>query len=345
MSYKTSGIVTGRGATAIFLALNNLERKGKVLVPANLCYAAIYPIICAGMEPVFCDVDSFSGNMTKSLVEQYWQNGIEAVICPHMYGNPIKDLDEIVNFCHEHDAVVIEDCASAMGATSEKYQLGEMGDYIIYSTGHSKIIDVGIGGILASKKNSLEEIEKVEKQLPMKPANFEDETSFFSKLYRFLRNNGNCTAIEKMIYENMANSCKQLFVFQISDDEKDRIGKSLDCLDNVVLSRRNGWNQYNSLINNGIISKYSFENGAVPWRFNFFISSKYRQKFIQKCLEAYIPISDWYPNVMPMFGKYECFSGVDKHQKTILNLPLPMEYSQIYEISLKINKICEEIAK
>ena len=58
---KKNHLITGRGATAIYLALQNEGMKDRdVIIPGNICYAAVYPIISSGNDVVFCDVDSLS---------------------------------------------------------------------------------------------------------------------------------------------------------------------------------------------------------------------------------------------------------------------------------------------
>ena len=90
-------IVVGRAASAIYLVLSELSKKDKfVIVPANICYAAIFPILSAGLKPLFCDIDKYSGNVTvESIRNVINEENIVAAIIPHMYGNPVKDIIEI----------------------------------------------------------------------------------------------------------------------------------------------------------------------------------------------------------------------------------------------------------
>ena len=135
-------LITSRASSAIYLVLDSLKDKGNVIVPANLCYAGIYPILYAGMTPVFCDVEQHSGNTNLDFFKKAVTSKTVAAIIPHMYGNPVKELPEIAEFCKENGILLIEDCASAMGAKAD-YPLGKVGDYTVYSTGYSKTLDLG----------------------------------------------------------------------------------------------------------------------------------------------------------------------------------------------------------
>lgn len=48
---------------------------------------------------------------------------------------------------------------------SGSYRPGTVGDYVIYSTGYSKTVDIGIGGLLFSVSADLEDAEKEERSL------------------------------------------------------------------------------------------------------------------------------------------------------------------------------------
>ena len=41
-------VLTGRGGTAVYLLLKHKGSGGRLLAPANLCYAALYPALYAG---------------------------------------------------------------------------------------------------------------------------------------------------------------------------------------------------------------------------------------------------------------------------------------------------------
>ena len=66
---KRNHIITGRAATGIYLIFKALGIKDrKVLFPANICYAAIYPVVYSGNIPVFSDVEPKSGNLSLQFV-------------------------------------------------------------------------------------------------------------------------------------------------------------------------------------------------------------------------------------------------------------------------------------
>ena len=84
---KGQCVIAGRGAVAIYLALKNISQYGKcVIVPANICYAAVFPIIYAGYTPLFCDVNPADGNVSLRIIKDSYNDSVAAAIIPHMYG-------------------------------------------------------------------------------------------------------------------------------------------------------------------------------------------------------------------------------------------------------------------
>lgn len=325
----------GRGAVAIYLALRNLKSEGtKVIVPANICYAAVYPILLAGYIPLFCDVDKYSGNVTLQIISSIDKKNICAAVLPHMYGNPIDDFIEIGEYLNENGIILIEDCASLMSNDGDTYVPGTVGDYVIYSTGHSKTIDIGIGGLLFSSKYSLAECEKIENTLPAFTEEAGSEFDVFSKIYRTIRNAGENHEIVKIFYGSLRASFSKMFLFSIDEKQKEKIVQACQKLNEVIDRRRSEYSLYKSLLNEGC--SYNFNNKAVPWRYNMLIA-KDRKEFIRYCLDNSLPVSDWYPLVTPMFNDDGDYPGARWHAEHIVNLPLLIEHEEIKRICDIIN--------
>ena len=328
-------LVVSRAATAIYLVLSASRlRRRQVLVPANLCYAAIFPILYAGYEPVFCDVDAASGNVACGHVLAALTPRTGAMIVPHMYGNPVGDMQEIARLCKERGILLIEDCASAMGARSSEYPLGAMGDYTLYSTGYSKTLDLGYGGLLVSQEKDLLDLEARERELPSLTAEAVQNLAFFSKMYRLMRNEGGDLPITKMIYAGLPECCRLGFVHRLDAVKRDFILCKLEDLDGVIAKRRDALNYYTHRLS-GLSPEllYPYAPGAVPWRFNLLISDyETRQILIRECLRRKLPVSDWYPRVTPIFQSTKLFPGAEQHERQIVNFPLLADRDEIDSI-------------
>ena len=339
LSVKKKLMIVSRASTAIYLILksNNLAGK-KVLFPANICYAAVYPAIYAGCDPVFCDVDYNTGNVSFSIFEENCQ-GISAAVVPHMYGNPIKDMIEIAEYCRVNGILLVEDCASVLGGRVKDKWCGSFGDYSIFSTGYAKTIDIGYGGFLLTDRDTLE-IKKLYEGLPRKSGECDINTSFFSKLYRLIRNSTD-QSISHHIWKALRNQLKDLFVNRIDIDNEEYLGKLCDLEDIVRLRCSNNELYEENIIKCDGINNYCWNEGAVPWRFNIIVEPSIRNGMIDYLLSKNIPVSDWYPNVTPIFGKKVAFHNADSFENRIINFPLTLDKENIVNICKEINYYME----
>ena len=331
-------IITGRGATAIYLALLHCASQRKathgrqhtLLAPANVCYAALYPALYANWSVRLADVSPIDGNLTSDIVEAAFNERCpDALLVPHMYGQPVADMHRIQAICRERGVILVEDCASAMGGTYvdgplDGRALGTAGDYAIFSTGYAKVVDVGFGGILASEHDSLEWVHEHESTLPLRSEKTERTETLFSKIYRTLRSYPD-GALDNAIYSILPSASRDLFLFRLNDDDKSAVSNALDDLDDIVRMRRDLFDACKTAWEKDQPKNtrvYPYAVGAVPWRFSFFVPPSLHRPLIDACLQEGVPISDWYPSIAPMLGNTGSYPGAEENERSILNLPL-----------------------
>lgn len=333
---KTNYLIVGRGATAIFLVLKAHFLKKKVLLPANICYAAVYPVLYSDNMPVFCDVDIHSGNVTLDDVKPY-VNDVSAMIIPHMYGNPNNDIRVIANLCKKHNILLIEDCASAMGAQINDTIVGSYGDYSVFSTGYSKTIDVGNGGLLASN-SSLNLEQEIYEKLNEYSQEIHEKNQWFSKCYRHFRNSGE-NIISSSFFDVVNEDLSGNYLYRIDSSFEKILLARINQLPTVIEERRYKLELYNQYLrfDHKLISDYAFSEKAVPWRKNIMVNPVCKTNLVNHLLEKQIPVSDWYPDVSSLFGDDGVYPSVKYMEKQILNFPLLIPDSEIEYISKTIN--------
>ncbi|MDE5616257.1 MAG: DegT/DnrJ/EryC1/StrS family aminotransferase, partial [Clostridia bacterium] len=74
----------------------------------------------------------------------------KVVMLAHLYGVPAK-LDEIMQVCKKHGAILIEDAAEALSSTYKNRKAGTFGDLAALSFNGNKIITTSGGGMLITK--------------------------------------------------------------------------------------------------------------------------------------------------------------------------------------------------
>lgn len=142
------------GAIQIALQLANVGSDDEVISTSMTCQATNQPIMQAGANIVWADIEQDTGNINPSDVERKITEKTKAIMIMHWAGQPC-DLDEINEIAKEKNIFVIEDAASAFGSSYKEKMIGNHSDFVCFSFGAVKHITTGDGGILALKNESL----------------------------------------------------------------------------------------------------------------------------------------------------------------------------------------------
>lgn len=150
-SEDAAALSAGTAAIHLALKLAGVKQGDTVFVSSLTFSATCNPIVYEKAIPVFIDSERETWNMSpkalKKAFEKYPETKI--VVMVHLYGTPAK-IDEILEICKEHNAILIEDAAESLGAIYKGKQTGTFGKYGIYSFNGNKIITSSGGGMLVS---------------------------------------------------------------------------------------------------------------------------------------------------------------------------------------------------
>lgn len=153
----SNAVATSNCTTALHLALEILGvgPGDKVLVPALTYVASANAVEYVGAEPVFCDVDLATYNMTPSEVDKILSEDkkIKAVMAVSLFGL-CADLPGLVKVAGGHGIPVLEDAACGFGATFGGKHCGTFGAIGCFSFHPRKAITTGEGGMLVTNDNA-----------------------------------------------------------------------------------------------------------------------------------------------------------------------------------------------
>ena len=143
------------GLDAIEISLRSLDLKcgERVLTTPLSAFATTLAIVRAGGVPVFVDVDN-TGLLDLEKAEQILaeqKHPVRFVLPVHLFGQAI-DLQKLAGLKDRFGFRLVEDCAQAIGATSDGVPVGTMGDLAALSFYPTKNLGcMGDGGaVLAS---------------------------------------------------------------------------------------------------------------------------------------------------------------------------------------------------
>ena len=142
------------GTAALHLAVKLAGvKRGDIVLCSDMTFAAtVNPISYEGGVQVYIDSERDTWNMDPAALEKAFEKypNAKVVMLAHLYGTPAK-MDEIIEICEKHNAILIEDAAEALSATYKDKQCGTFGEYAVVSFNGNKIITTSGGGMLITK--------------------------------------------------------------------------------------------------------------------------------------------------------------------------------------------------
>jgi dTDP-4-amino-4,6-dideoxygalactose transaminase len=151
--HRQYGLTFCNGTSAIEAALFalNIGPGDQVIVPSCTFHASIDPIVNAGAEPVFADVDAATFTLDPDAVARQITDRTRAVIVVHVWGFP-ADMDRLQRVVRSRGIALIEDVSHAHGASWAGRPCGSWGDLGVFSLQGSKAVAAGEGGIVVTDR-------------------------------------------------------------------------------------------------------------------------------------------------------------------------------------------------
>ena len=150
--YHTLALCSGTAALHLAVKLAGVKR-GDIVLCSDMTFAAtVNPVTYEGGVQVFVDSERDTWNMDPVALEKAFEKYPQAkvVVLAHLYGTPSK-MDEILDVCKRHNAILIEDAAEALAATYHGRECGTFGTYNAISFNGNKIITTSGGGMLITE--------------------------------------------------------------------------------------------------------------------------------------------------------------------------------------------------
>ncbi|HTK82439.1 MAG TPA: DegT/DnrJ/EryC1/StrS family aminotransferase [Bacteroidota bacterium] len=145
-------VALNSGTTALHLALvvAGIGPGDEVIIPAQTFVATGLAVQMQGAKPVFADIDKMTGNISPEDIRKKITPLTKAIMPVHWAGYPC-DMDEIGEIARQHNLIVIEDAAHALGATYRGRSVGSISDFTCFSFQAIKHLTTGDGGAVCCK--------------------------------------------------------------------------------------------------------------------------------------------------------------------------------------------------
>ena len=131
-----------------------IKQNDEVIIQGATCAVMINAIIRIGAKPVFVDIDPYTFGSSAIEISKAISSKTKIIVAQHSFGIPCN-IEEICELANSKGIFLIEDCALTVSSKINKTICGNFGDAAIFSTDHSKPINLLIGGLVYTKKESL----------------------------------------------------------------------------------------------------------------------------------------------------------------------------------------------
>jgi len=107
-----------------------------------------------GATPVFADINEDTYNIDPEDIRRKITKNTKAIVAVHFTGQPCE-MEEIHAIAKEHNLIVIEDAAHALGADYKGQMVGSISDMTTFSFHPVKHITTGEGGMITTDNEEL----------------------------------------------------------------------------------------------------------------------------------------------------------------------------------------------
>lgn len=137
---------------AVFAACNPLRKNrfmpgDEAIIPAVLWSTSLWPLVQAGLKPVFVDIDPSTLNADIKLLISKITSRTKLIMAIHVLGNS-TDIETLRKICLKKKIILIEDTCESLGSKFKNKNLGTFGDFGTYSFYYSHQITSGEGGMV-----------------------------------------------------------------------------------------------------------------------------------------------------------------------------------------------------
>jgi perosamine synthetase len=148
--------MTTSGTTAIMAALLALgvKKDDEVIVPNYTMIATANAVRALGAVVKLVDVNAETFTLDLETVKASVTHKTKVVIHVSL-NNRSTQLQDIVNYCHSQNILVLEDAAQSLGTRLNGQHYGTFGDIACFSLSTPKIISTGQGGFVVTNNDDL----------------------------------------------------------------------------------------------------------------------------------------------------------------------------------------------
>jgi dTDP-4-amino-4,6-dideoxygalactose transaminase len=140
----------------LYLVAKALGLEGKAIIPAFTFIATAQAMSWAGIDPVFCDVDTDTHQISAATADCALESGVTAIVGVNLWGGTC-DPSSLEAWAKTRRCQLLFDSAQAFGCTTETGPIGRFGRAEVFSFHATKIVSSTEGGCISTDDDDLAE--------------------------------------------------------------------------------------------------------------------------------------------------------------------------------------------
>lgn len=281
-------LLVGSGRAALYHIIKVLPQK-KVFIPAYNCIVVPEAVAFAKKEIFYIPTDhnTFNSNVIPEL------DSDSIMIATHQFGFAC-DIERIHKACKDAGAVLIEDCAAAMGTTVNGKKVGTFGDFAIVSFNSTKLLNIpSKGGLIVAKNH--DDMIKIKGALNLKKSDLKfkakhlirgviyclTKNKLLYRCYHYLaidRKN----KIQRTEHEGISTVMEDSYMYEFTEWQSSILLRQIQNVENIAKRRLEIFKEFDCKINNPLLKKPIWHENEVCCRYPVLV--KNRIAFYKKCL-------------------------------------------------------------
>ena len=137
-----------------------LRAEDEVIIPTICWSTSLWPIVQAGLKPVFVDVNLNDFNASIEEIKLKISKRTKAILLVHVLGTSLK-IDKLLKILKRKKILIIEDTCESLGSKYKKKYLGTYGNFGTFSFYYSHQITSGEGGMIITNNKKDYELLKI----------------------------------------------------------------------------------------------------------------------------------------------------------------------------------------
>ncbi len=140
--------------------LHKIKSGDEAIIPSVCWPTSLWPLVQAGLKPVFVDVDLKNFNASVEEIYSKISKKTKIIMLIHVLGTCLN-ISKIQKILKNKKIIIIEDTCESLGTKYKNKFLGTYGDFGTYSFYYSHQITSGEGGMIVTNKKKNYEMLKV----------------------------------------------------------------------------------------------------------------------------------------------------------------------------------------